>query len=152
MFLLKKSKPLAVMFWLLTSAVMYVIFMFSAATGDESEQVSQNLLGIIIEYIGQFISHNTLRKLAHFSEFAALGFCMTGAIHFTFEKRNFLVAFIPSLLYAISDEIHQHFVPDRACRVFDMFVDSCGIATGIGIFLLILLIVERIYNKKCLAD
>lgn len=152
MFLIKRNKPLAVIFWLLTVAVMYVIFMFSAATAAESEQVSQNLLGLIIEYIGQFISHNTLRKLAHFTEFAALGFCITGAIHFTFEKRNFFVSFIPCVIYSISDEIHQHFVPGRACRVFDMFVDSCGIATGIGFFLLIILIIKRICNKKRLAD
>ncbi len=148
MFLIKRNKPLAVIFWLLTVAVMYVIFMFSAATADESEQVSQNLLGLIIEYIGQFISHNTLRKLAHFTEFAALGFCMTGAIHFTFEKRNFFVSFIPCVVYSISDEIHQHFVPGRACRVFDMFVDSCGIATGILIFMALILLISKFAKPK----
>ncbi|MBR3836260.1 MAG: VanZ family protein [Clostridia bacterium] len=152
MFLLKKNKPLAVVFWLLTAAVMYVIFMFSAATGSESQQVSQNLLGIIVEFIGQFISHNTLRKFAHFTEFAALGFCVTGAVHFTFEKRDFRLSFFPCLLYAVSDEIHQYFVPERACRVFDMFIDSCGIATGIGIFMLIVFIIKKISNKNRLAD
>ena len=130
---------------------MVIIFMFSSATGEESEEVSQNLLSLIIEYIGQFISHNTLRKIAHFTEFAALGFCMSGAIHFTFEKRNFLISFIPGVLYSVSDEIHQYFVPERACRIFDIFVDSCGIATGIGIFILIIFIVNKIFNKNRLA-
>lgn len=136
---------------MLTATVMWIIFMFSSATGEESEEVSQSLLGLIVEYIGQFISHNTLRKMAHFTEFAALGFCMSGAIHFTFEKRGFLIPFIPCVLYSVSDEIHQYFVPERACRIFDVFVDSCGIATGIGIFILIIFIVNKIFNKNRLA-
>ena len=152
MFLLQKNKPLAVIFWLLTVAVMAVIFMFSADTGEESEEVSQSLFGLLINFIGQFISHDVLRKIAHFTEFAALGFCMTGAINYTFGKRNFLFPFIPCVLYAVSDEIHQYFVPERACRVFDMFIDSCGIATGIGIFILILFIINKICDKKRLAE
>ena len=110
MFLLKKNKPLAVIFWLLTAAVMVIIFMFSADTGEESEEVSQSLFGLLIDFIGRFISHDVLRKIAHFTEFAALGFCMTGAINYTFGKRNFLFPFIPCVLYAVSDEIHQYFV------------------------------------------
>lgn len=145
---MQKNKPLAVVFWLLTATVMVIIFMFSSDTGEESKEISQNLLGIIIEFIGQFISHNTLRKIAHFTEFAALGFCMTGAVHYTFGKRKFYLPFIPCVVYAISDEIHQHFVPERACRVFDMFVDSCGIATGIAIFLLIIWAISKIVKNR----
>lgn len=148
MILLQKNKPLAVVFWVLTAAVMVIIFMFSSDTGEESKQVSQNLLGIIIEFIGKFISHNTLRKLAHFTEFAALGFCMTGAIHFTFGRRDFYIPLIPCIIYAVSDEVHQYFVPERACRIFDVFVDSCGIATGIAIFLLIIFIISNAAKTK----
>ncbi len=148
MIFLKKNKFLAAVFWVLTLAVMVMIFMFSAATGEESEAVSQNLLSKIIEFIGNFVSHNFLRKLAHFSEFAALGFCMTGAVHFTFGKRKFYLPLIPCVLYAVSDEIHQHFVPERACRIFDMFVDTCGIMTGIGIFLLFIIIILKLTKKK----
>lgn len=146
--LLKKNKALAVIFWILCAAVMYVIFMFSSATGEESKEVSENLLSKIIEFVGNFISHNTLRKLAHFSEFAALGFCFTGAIHYTFGKRKFYLPLIPSFIYAVSDEVHQYFVPERACRVFDIFVDTCGVMTGIGIFLLLFLIIEKITEKR----
>jgi VanZ family protein len=146
--LLKKNKALAVIFWILCAAVMYIIFMFSSATGEESKEVSENLLSKIIEFIGNFISHNTLRKLAHFSEFAALGFCFTGAIHYTFGKRKFYLPLIPSFIYAVSDEVHQYFVPERACRIFDIFVDTCGIVTGIGIFLLLIMIITKITEKR----
>lgn len=148
MLFLKKNKFLAAVFWILSLAVMVMIFMFSSATGEESEAVSQNLLSKIIEFIGNYVSHNFLRKLAHFCEFAALGFCVTGAVHFTFGKRKFYIPLIPCILYAVSDEVHQHFVPERACRVFDMFVDTCGIMTGIGIFLLLILIISKSIKKK----
>ncbi len=148
MLFLKKNKVLAVLFWVLCLAVMYVIFTFSSATGAESEQVSQNLLSKIIEFIGNIISHNALRKIAHFSEFAALGFCFTGAIHYTFGKKKFYLPLIPCFLYAVSDEVHQYFVPERACRVFDIFVDTCGIITGIGIFFLTILIITKITEKR----
>lgn len=148
MLFLKKNKFFAAVFWILSLAVMVMIFMFSSATGEESEAVSQNLLSKIIEFIGNYVSHNFLRKLAHFCEFAALGFCVTGAVHFTFGKRKFYVPLIPCILYAVSDEVHQHFVPERACRVFDMFVDTCGIMTGIGIFLLLILIISKSIKKK----
>lgn len=148
MLFLKKNKFFAAVFWILSLAVMVMIFIFSSATGEESEAVSQNLLSKIIEFIGNYVSHNFLRKLAHFCEFAALGFCVTGAVHFTFGKRKFYIPLIPCILYAVSDEVHQHFVPERACRVFDMFVDTCGIMTGIGIFLLLILIISKSIKKK----
>ena len=134
MLFLRKNKFLAVIFWLLCIAVMYVIFMFSSATGEESEEVSQNLLSKIVEFIGNFITHNTLRKLAHFSEFAALGFCFSGAIHYTFGKKKFYLPLIPSFVYAVSDEIHQYFVPERACALKDVVIDSAGALLAVGVF------------------
>ena len=38
------------------------------------------------------------------------------------------------VFYAAIDEIHQLFVPDRAGRVVDVFIDSIGILIGIAIF------------------
>lgn len=138
----------AVFSWLLCALIMYIIFRFSSETGEESKQVSEGLLSVIIEYIGNIISHNVLRKIAHFTEYAALGFCMSGAIYFSFGKRNF-VSLIPCAAYALGDEIHQYFVPERACRVFDVFIDTCGSAVGILLFLLMVFLFKkiRICNK-----
>ena len=146
--LLKKNTPLALLFALMTSAVMIVIFKFSSATGEESEEVSQSLLGVIIELVGNFISHNTLRKLAHFSEFAALGFFMAGTVLFGSGKFRVYYPLIPCILYAVSDEIHQYFVPERACRIFDIFVDTSGSVTGILIFILLITLIRKITDKK----
>ena len=137
------KKAGTVIFWILTAAVMGIILWFSRENGDDSKEVSENLLMLIIEYLGNIVSHNVLRKIAHFTEYAALGFCVSGAIYFTFNKNKFYIPLIPCVLYAVSDEIHQYFVPERACRIFDVFVDSCGSLTGILIFLLIIFIVNR---------
>ena len=143
-----KRKIGAVIFWILTAAVVVIIFLFSNEDGNESQLVSQNFLSVIIEYFGNIVSHNVLRKIAHFSEYAALGFSVCGAIHFTFDRNKFYIPLIPCVLYAVSDEIHQYFVPGRACRLFDVFVDSCGSSLGILIFLLILLIAKSVSNRK----
>lgn len=41
------------------------------------------------------------------------------------------------ILYAISDEIHQVFVPGREAQVKDVIIDSGGAAVGIGVYLII---------------
>ena len=86
---MKRSKIIgSIIFWLLTAAVMYIIFSFSSENGEQSKEVSEGVLSIIIEYLGNIVSHNVLRKIAHFTEYAALGFCMSGAICFTFSKNK----------------------------------------------------------------
>jgi len=146
---MKRSKIIgSIIFWLLTAAVMYIIFSFSSENGEQSKEVSEGVLSIIIEYLGNIVSHNVLRKIAHFTEYAALGFCMSGAVYFTFNKNKFYIPLIPCVLYAASDEIHQYFVPERACRVFDVFVDSCGSSVGILIFLLIVFLIRKHKKQK----
>lgn len=145
---LGKNKILAVIFWIFAAAVAVVIFRFSCDTGEESAEVSESLLSVIIEFIGRFISHNLLRKIAHFCEFAALGFFVAGGIKFTFDRNKIYIPLIPCILYSVSDEIHQYFVPERACRIFDVFVDSCGSLTGILVFALLIFIIEKIINRK----
>ena len=145
-----KSKRIvgAVIFWILSAVIMCIIFRFSSENGEESKEVSESVLAVIIEYLGNIVSLNVLRKIAHFTEYAALGFCMSGAIYFTFSRNSFYIPLIPCVLYAVSDEIHQYFVPERACRIFDVFVDSCGSSVGILIFLLIILIIDRAKKKR----
>lgn len=147
-----KSKKLLVfhciLFWALTAAIAFIIFDFSADTAEESAEISEGLLTRLIELIGRYISHNFLRKAAHFCEFAALGFFCYGAVRFTFNKKNVLYSLIPCVLYSAGDEIHQIFVPGRACRLFDIFVDTCGITAGILMLLLIFVIVYRLAEKS----
>ncbi len=66
-----------------------------------------------------------LRKLAHAAEFAVLGGLLLRALR---DERAALAA---GIAYAISDELHQHFVPGRVGSPFDVAIDSVGVAIGV---------------------
>ncbi|MGZ8783757.1 MAG: VanZ family protein [Gaiellaceae bacterium] len=65
-----------------------------------------------------------LRKLAHAAEFALLGALLLRAL------RDERVAVAAGIAYAISDELHQHFVPGRVGAPVDVAIDSVGVALG----------------------
>ena len=63
---MKRSKIIgSIIFWLLTAAVMYIIFSFSSENGEQSKEVSEGVLSIIIEFVGNSVSPHVLRKIAH---------------------------------------------------------------------------------------
>jgi VanZ family protein len=66
-----------------------------------------------------------LRKLAHAAEYAVLAALLVRA-----TGRNRL-AFALGTLYAVSDEIHQAFVPGRMGASLDVAIDVLGVACGI---------------------
>ena len=69
------------------------------------------------------------RKLAHMIEFGVLAWLVWRAFHFHLKletKSSIIWAIFFSLLYAISDEMHQMFVADRAGRPIDVLVDLLG--------------------------
>ncbi len=138
----------ALIFWVLTVLCLVGIFMFSHQTGTESQELSDGLLGFLLNLLGPLLNSFIVRKFAHFFEFLALAFCISTALFFTKRKFLPLPAFAASVLYAVSDEIHQFFVPERACRVFDVFVDSCGVLTGILIFAGLLALLNIFLTKK----
>jgi VanZ family protein len=69
-----------------------------------------------------------LRKCAHVTEYAVLGFLLMRAIG------RLLPAFALGILYAATDELHQHFVRGRHPSPFDVAFDTCGIALGLLLY------------------
>lgn len=57
-------------------------------------------------------------------------------------KKRMLISVIIGFLYAVSDEIHQSFIPNRSARIIDVFLDTLGVTNGI----LIVTIIVFIYN------
>jgi VanZ family protein len=66
-----------------------------------------------------------LRKGAHVTEYAILGLLLMRAIG------RELPAFLIGVAYAVTDEIHQHFVTGRHASPIDVAIDSAGILIGI---------------------
>ena len=59
-------------------------------------------------------------------------------------KNQMAISGIIGLLYAISDEIHQGFIPNRTPMVGDVAIDSSGVITGI----LIVFILNKIIKNN----
>lgn len=143
----KKRIWLLFFLWFMTALVMYIIFSFSAQSAEGSQELSEGLLDRILKIIPFEISHVFLRKTAHFSEYALLGAVSFCAFSFTLKRKSFLWSWILSTAYAVTDEIHQLFIPGRACRVFDVFIDSSGAASGIAFAALVFFILNLIYKR-----
>jgi VanZ family protein len=73
------------------------------------------------------------RVIAHFTEYALLATLWAWALWPAMGRRALYVAATISLLYAITDEIHQSFVPGRDADPLDVLVDAVGIATALSL-------------------
>ena len=69
-----------------------------------------------------------LRKLAHAAEFALLGALLLRAVR---VERTALAL---GIAYAVSDELHQHFVAGRVGSPVDVLIDSVGVALGVALY------------------
>src|SRR3954471_22831688 len=69
-----------------------------------------------------------LRKAAHMTEYGLLWWLWWRALGY----RHAAVAVAITLLFAASDEVHQHFVTGRHGTPVDVAIDAAGVALAIG--------------------
>ena len=74
-----------------------------------------------------------LRKMAHFTEFACLGMCLTWRMGMLQKHPGF--ALILGATAACVDETIQRFVPDRGPSILDVGIDTCGVIVGMTVLL-----------------
>ncbi len=134
--------------WMLVILWMALIFLLSAQPANVSSNLSQRLTEKIIETVKKIVPkveidknifNHILRKKAHYFSYLVLGVLVLNAFKRTgFNKKKSVgLAFVLCVLYAISDEIHQLFVPGRGGQVTDVLIDTAGICTGIALYLLV---------------
>jgi VanZ family protein len=80
-------------------------------------------------------------KLQHALGYGAGGFLLARAAGV--RGRGTIVAVALGLLYGITDEIHQSFVPGRSCDVHDWYADAPGVLAGAFIYRFITLRRDR---------
>ena len=68
-----------------------------------------------------------LRKLAHLVEYAILGVLLARAL-------SDVPAFTAGVAYAVTDEVHQHFVRGREGAPIDVAIDAAGVLIGIVVW------------------
>jgi VanZ family protein len=71
-------------------------------------------------------------KLAHFAAYSVFGLALGYARART--GLPFAVAALVGFLYALSDELHQSFVPGRAAEFGDWVADALGVLAGLAAF------------------
>lgn len=114
---------------LLLLITFFIIFGFSAQNGEESGSLSNKVTTIFvnnfpytknlsIETKEKLIEHGEpiVRKLAHFSIYTVVGMCIMAFVcTFPLKLRTRLgSSLLIGLLYAISDEFHQSFIPRQS--------------------------------------
>ena len=145
---------------------MIIVFLFSSETSDKTNNTSGNFTEKIVNIISNVINKSEIekeelvqkiepyiRKITHYSLYTIGGsFIIISVIQYKKinEKNRIIISLGIGILYAISDEIHQYFVPGRSCTIKDVYIDSLGIATGICFILITNKIYEYIkyYNLK----
>lgn len=66
----------------------------------------------------------------------------------TIQYRKILYSQLFGTVYAITDEIHQLFIPGRSGEIRDVCIDSLGVLTGIIFMLMIIKIYIKIKKVK----
>ena len=154
--------------WLIAVAVwLIVIFCMSAAPAQDSTVMSLSVgrfLGDV--FVPGFKTWSAarqtafarsidfvVRKCAHAAEYAVLGVLVSGWLRrtgMTHGKNTAAACICFCFLYACTDELHQLFVPGRACRFMDVLIDTGGALCGMGFYLLVSLIWRKIRGNRCI--
>ena len=89
--------------------------------------------------------HFILRKGAHFSVYFFLGIFIFRAlkVDWPFSLQTALIALVLSSIYAISDEVHQLFIPGRSGEVRDVLIDSLGALVGISFYMFLIFLFQK---------
>jgi VanZ family protein len=77
-----------------------------------------------------------VKKSGHFLGYAALAFAYCHALGVNEPARG-RIAWALAVIFAISDEYHQSFVPGRSAWIMDILIDALGSVFGIMVWLLI---------------
>ncbi len=149
---------------LITLTIMYAGFIFYLSAQSDltipgsifkipvmyelADLLRSNGLGSVIDIAE--IAHQNLDKVAHMFLYFGLGVLL----HLTFRNSDNVIlrryaaifAIILGVLYGITDEYHQSFVPGRSSSIHDLLADGIGVTIAQILFLA--LIVINLRRKK----
>jgi VanZ family protein len=129
------------LWWLLI--IVWCIFIFTMTespqfTGESTRsviEVAVEKLNInhLLEDQQQFVknANKIVRKLAHFTFFGVLAILLWKFL--PVKRYKFFVAWMLTTIFAISDEWHQSFQPNRTPTINDVFIDSVGALVLLGV-------------------
>ncbi len=142
--------------WILVILYIYFIFSNSFMSANASNHMSYGVtykIMNVLEYFGLTadfdIFHHYIRKLAHFSEFALLGFLINISIHISPLLKNKFINFcIFWLGVPFADEMIQKLSDGRSSQFTDMVIDASGFLFGAFIAYIFVLIIKDLFFKQ----
>lgn len=148
----EKTSPWLIVFRVIFTAALIACIAFIFRNSMESGTVSSARSQAVMVYINNLLakvhlgplSEHTVRKLAHFSEFALEGFLLMLCIrvytkHFV---RHMSWPLLGGMTTALMDETIQLRSISRSSSVVDVWIDMAGVTAGLLAALVILLIVR----------
>ena len=122
--------------------VAWLAFISYASSGSFSASNTSRIIGPLVLWLFPNTSVETLatihfitRKVAHFTEYAILGFLAARAFRTSprpaISRRWFLISAALVVVFALLDEYHQSFVPNRTGTIYDSFIDMVGGLTAL---------------------
>ncbi len=131
------------LFWIATFGIMLIIFLNSAKNATQSSEIStaftEKLFSAFVPDYDSLDENEKvslvagaqflIRKSAHFLSYFSMGFfCLLAMNTYALKLQNkFLYSTAICVIFSITDEIHQLFVPGRSGEVRDVLIDSSGI-------------------------
>ncbi|HZK28477.1 MAG TPA: VanZ family protein [Thermoclostridium sp.] len=143
-----------VLSWISVIIWMAVIFSFSSQVAVQSNQLSTGVTEVVVKTVEKVVPsaeinvstlNNIIRKNAHFFSYLVLGVLTINAFQRSGLKlqKSIVFSFLVCLLYAMSDEIHQMYVPGRGAQVKDVLIDTLGAISGLLIYCSTIYIINK---------
>lgn len=134
----------------LLAAWMAVIFWFSDQPAVESSEMSGSVAYRLVETCSAMFGLDLpedametyaaridypVRKAAHMTEYAILGWLMLAVLrgYYEYRQKTIAAALAATAAYAATDEIHQIFIAGRAGRFSDVCIDTLGALLGLAL-------------------
>lgn len=122
--------------------IAWLAFISFASSGSFSAGNTSRIIGPLILWLFPNTTQETLlvvhfitRKMAHFTEYAILGFLAAWAFRTSprpaTSSRWFLISATLIGTFALVDEFHQSFVPSRTGSIYDSLIDIAGGLTAL---------------------
>jgi len=116
----RAASPRTCWLWLWGPVILYAVIIFGLSSASDLPPLPPRITD----------------KMAHIALYSGLGFLLARALAGGFGRS--VPPWVPplvvllALLYGVSDEIHQLFVPRRTFDYFDMVADAVGAGLGAG--------------------
>lgn len=152
---MKRTKKRLIFCCVLLVAMLAFIWGNSAMPAKESGALSGwvgQLLGKLLPFLSMENENSMyiLRKLAHFSEFAALGMILSWLFAMVTHKRirQWVFPLLCGVAAACIDETIQIFSEGRYSSIVDVTIDSCGVLAGMIVLFLGYAIFKKLWENR----